>query len=58
MKTNYTEEEAYELALKWLPKIEGCYLPTDGQLLNLAFKIWSGDISIHELEALIAPPEE
>jgi len=56
-KTKYTEEEAYELALKWLPKIKRG-LATNGELLNLASKIWKGEVTTNDLEAIIAPPEQ
>ena len=56
-KTKYTDEEAYELALKWLPKIKRG-LATNGELLNLASKIWKGEVTTNDLEAIIAPPEQ
>jgi len=57
MKTNYTEEEAYELALKWVKKLNR-KIAMDGELLNLAYKIWIGEITVEHLEAVIAPPEQ
>jgi len=56
-KTKYTEEEAYELALRWIPKLKR-HIATNGELLNLAYKIWIGEITVEHLEAIIAPPEQ
>ena len=47
----YTEEEAYELALIWMPRINTS-MATNGQLINLASKIWSGEVTISDLENL------
>ena len=47
----YTEEEAYELALIWMPRINTS-MASNGQLINLAAKIWNGELTISDLEKL------
>ena len=47
----YTQEQAYELALIWMPRINSS-IATNGQLVNLASKIWSGEVTISDLENL------
>ena len=47
----YTEEEAYELALIWMPRINAS-MASNGQIINLASKIWSGEVTISDLEKL------
>jgi hypothetical protein len=56
-KTKYTEEEAYELASKWVSKLNR-NLSTENDVLNFAYKIWIGEITVGDLEAIIAPPEQ
>ena len=47
----YTEEEAYELALIWMPRINAS-MASNGQIINLASKIWSSEVTISDLEKL------
>ena len=54
MKTNtnkYTQEEAYELSLRWMPRINK-NLSTQWEIETLAGKIWSGEVTISDLEKI------
>ena len=49
--TTYTTEEAYELSLKWMPKINK-NLATQWEIENLASKIWLGDVTVDDLRTI------
>ena len=50
-ETKYTQEEAYELSLRWMPRINK-NLATQWEIENLASKIWSGEVTIADLEKI------